>query len=295
MASYDKYILANTPRIANNKYVWDEIEERPSNDGLKGCGLFAKKTLKYGFLIPILGVVLEGSQRCKIAKHAYQNTFDDYMWQYSDVDYCIDGHPRYLTVPKQMEILKSHYGDNVPILEGAFPASFINEANNDERYNCRFTYIDPRKLIAHCVKKPLEKLPAYPFQPIGPERFMIFVQVMLPIPKGQELLVYYGDRTTKTCKRKGYTPKPVDTLPFANIKGWGARAPKDMRCTKEYEDDLEMANPVHLPTPRKRLLPSPVNNDAKTFWEYSLEKRTKNRELREARQRAVYENINSHK
>ncbi len=102
--------------------------------------------------------------------------------------------------------------------EFAWPGSRLNEASPGELYNWRFVWW-PRA-------QDTRDQPAYPLPP--PARLRFYMERMVPVPTGTELLVSYEFRSRRSRKFDVAPPPPLSTPPE-----WGQDlAPRLMKRQK---------------------------------------------------------------
>jgi hypothetical protein len=115
-------------QVSECKYIWDEIEIRPSKC-MGGFGVFAKKNLPPGLMIPIVGHIVHNSQlHARNISHVWKYSAHSYLKGYS-----IDGHPSRDTF-------------------GLAIAMFINESSH-KRMNCISRIYSECVIVAQNIKK----------------------------------------------------------------------------------------------------------------------------------------------
>lgn len=169
----------------SNSYTWDgiKVDYVPN----KNKGVLATLDLNPGFLFPYGGLCITDKKTIiSRLKHSGRQT-NDYSAYFVDSKYdknnnCIawlDGHDRLYTAS----------GNDRP--KYAWIGSFVNEPSYNETLNAKLVCIPSTK-----------KVPKYPHMD---EQMTVFVEVIAPIVKGQEILVDYG--WSKTIYKKfNYLP-----------------------------------------------------------------------------------------
>jgi hypothetical protein len=85
----------------------------------------------------------------------------------------------------------------------AWPGSRLNEASPSELYNCRFVW--------WYRQQDTRDQPAYPHA--APPKLRFYMEVMVPVPAGAELLVAYDFCSARSRKYAVAPPPPLSTPP----------------------------------------------------------------------------------
>lgn len=167
---------------ATGSYVWPGLDLGPSPG--RGKGVFASQPLPAGLLVPYGGQEATPARVWWLGKH--------------DKDRFVARTGRGCTSGVNADPTLQPPGH-----EFAWPGSRLNEASPGELYNCRFVWW-PR---VHDTRDQ----PAYPHAP--PAQLRFYMELMVPVPAGAELLVSYEFRSRRSRKYDVAPPPPLSTPP----------------------------------------------------------------------------------
>ena len=131
------------------------------------------------------------------------------------------------------------YSDKYPCDHDAWIGCYVNEATDgtSEEYNCQLVELSEDEMLLS---------PVYPFA----NGCRIFIQIMRPIKKGSELLVWYRRITNaRRNKRLGYIPKPFRSSGYID---WGMSVLSKKRRQLSIEDQNDKSDDTKYQQKRKR-------------------------------------------
>ena len=153
--------------VTTGAYVWVGLRLKRSRR--RGLGVSATRALPAGLLIPYGGLEVGAARLRVLAKHD-----TDRFVARAGPAAGVDANPALLPAGHAF----------------AWPGARLNEASPGELYNCRFVWWH--------VPSDSQDQPAYPFA--APLKLRFFMEVMVPVPAGAELLVSY-DFTSKRSRK----------------------------------------------------------------------------------------------
>jgi hypothetical protein len=178
--------------VAAGAYVWAGIELRDSEG--RGQGVFAKLPLPAGLLIPYGGA----EETLKRLRWLARHDRDRFVA-------CVGGG--------RAGAVGVNADHDALLPAGrlfAWPGSRLNEASPGELYSCRFVWLDR---LADTRDQP-----TYPFA--APLRLRCYMELMVDMPVGAELLCAYDFGSTRSRKYVVAPPPPLSTPP-----SWGQHLP----------------------------------------------------------------------
>jgi len=194
MKGINKWPYIDPPQIHKNEYKYKYIKVVDING--KGKGVIATSNISPGLLIPYGGVCVATDEIIKLQKNSGNGI----------LNYCADMQNGY-----HADALPAKYTSNIKY---AWIGSYINEASENENYNCKLIILYPNSVP-----------PCYPEISTS---IRIMVEVKTLITKGQELLAPYFYHT-RCYHRLGYKRKVFNPL---IIPGWEITADDEQHIQK---------------------------------------------------------------
>ena len=166
---------------AAGAYEWLGLELKPSTGG--GLGVFATRNLPAGLLLPYGGREVSPARLRWLAKRDK----DRFVARAGPAAGGVDAEPAHLPAGHAF----------------AWPGSRLNEPSPGELHNCRFVWWDRLK--------DTQDQPAYPHA--APPAFQFYMELMVPVAAGAELLVSYQFGSARSRKYAVALAPPLSTPP----------------------------------------------------------------------------------
>ena len=212
--------------VTAGAYTWAGLKLKRSPG--RGLGVFATRALPPGLLIPYGGLEVDSARLRALAKHDR-----DRFVARAGPAAGVDADPAHLPAGHAF----------------AWPGSRLNEASPGELYNCRFVWWH--------VPSDSRDQPAYPHA--APPKLRFYMELMVPVPAGTELLVAYELCSKRSRKYATAPPPPLSTPP-----DWGqhldaaeARLLRAQRACAEHRAqaaEAEAEAAAEVATARARLV-----------------------------------------
>ena len=219
-----------TPDTTAGAYMWAGIELRDSPG--RGKGVFATLPLPAGLLIPYGGA----EETPKRLRWLAKRNRDRYVASVGS------GRAGAAGLNADPALLPAGH-------DFAWPGSRLNEASPGELYTCRFVWLDR---LADTRDQP-----CYPFA--APPRLRCYMELMVDVPAGAELLCSYDFGSTRS-RKYDVAPPPPQSIP----PGWGQHLPpaerRALRAAREraelvvVRDEAEAAGHAAAAAVRRRWL-----------------------------------------